>query len=75
MACKSGSTQMPKGGIWFGLRSQEDLNLPAKTPLYAGFLALDDSFREYCIDSLFRRMQRGGSLAKTDKLEDAFIKN
>jgi len=44
MACKSGSTRMPKGGIWFGLRSKADLNLPAKTPLYAGFWGLDDSF-------------------------------
>jgi len=35
---------------------------------------VDDSFRQYCIESFFRRMNKGGSLAKTDKLDDGDVR-
>jgi len=56
IACRSSCTRMPNGGIWFGLWSKADLNLQAKTVLKAGFWAMEDSFRQYCIDSFFLQM-------------------
>jgi len=54
---------MPKAGIWLGLSSKDLLNLQLKTELYAGLWLEVESFKQYCIDSFWRRTYRGGSFA------------
>jgi len=60
---------MPKGGFWLGLSSKDLLNLQLKTELYAGLWLEVESFRQYCIESFWRRMYRGGSFASMQRLD------
>jgi len=69
-ACSSGCNQTPKGGIWLGLSSKDLLILQLKTKLYAGLWLKVESFKQYCIESFWRRTYRGGSFASMQMLDD-----
>jgi len=44
------------GGILFGFRSKNLLNLDSKTEPCVGFRVVDESFKPYSIKSFLRRM-------------------
>ena len=47
---------MPNGGIRFGFRSKNLLNLDSKTKPYVGFRLVDESFKQYSIESFLHWM-------------------
>jgi len=74
-ACSCGCNRMPKGGIWLGLSSRDLLNnLQLKTEYYAGLWLEVESFRQYCIESFWRRTYRGGSFASMQRLDDGEVR-
>jgi len=73
-ACSSGCNRMPKGGIWLGFSSKDLLNLQLKTELYAGLWLEVESFKQYCIESFWRRTYTGGSFASMQRLDDGEVR-
>ena len=64
-ACRSGWIRISRGGIWFGLCLNEDLNFDLMTTLCAGLFEVEDNLRHYCIESFLRCRYRGSLFAKT----------
>ena len=55
--------------------SKDLLNLQLKTELYAGLWMEVESFKQYCIESFWRRTYRGGSFASMQRRDDGDICN
>jgi len=50
------------------------LNLKLKTELCAGLWVEVESFKQYCIESLWRHTYRGGSFASMQRLDDGEVR-